>query len=331
MSSYIAFDLEGPLSPQDNAYDLMRLFPNGDRVFEVISRYDDLLTLAEKPGYEPGDTLALIVPFLVLHGIKEADITRLAAEATLIPGALDLVSGLSTDAWRVFCITTTYEQYAMHITHKLAIFAHNVACTAFPLDRMRLALAKEEADLLRRAEETILSFNPADDGAIKQSLDRFFWEELPTSAVGRLIGQVKPVGGRRKITALLRFSEKHMAPLSGWVVVGDSITDCRMLSEVDKAGGLAIAFNANQYALPCATMSLASTHLSDLKEVLQVWKKGQRKEVKRLVFEKEKRGGTGDRAHFHWLAERDKSHLDDVLQVHKRLRQAVRQSAGKLG
>ena len=331
MSSYIAFDLEGPLSPQDNAYDLMRLFPNGDRVFEVISRYDDLLTLAEKPGYEPGDTLASIVPFLVLHGIKEADITRLAAEATLIPGALDLVSGLSTDAWRVFCITTTYEQYAMHITHKLAIFAHNVACTAFPLDRMRLALAKEEADLLRHAEEAILSLNTADDAAIRQSLDRFFWEDLPSTVVGRLIGQVKPVGGRRKITALLRFSEKHMAPLSGWVVVGDSITDCRMLSEVDKAGGLAIAFNANQYALPCATMSLASTHLSDLKEVLQVWKKGQRKEVKRLVFEKEKRGGTGDRAHFHWLAERDKSHLDDVLQVHKRLRQAVRQSAGKLG
>jgi energy-converting hydrogenase A subunit R len=144
MSSYIAFDLEGPLSPQDNAYDLMRLFPNGDRVFEVISRYDDLLTLDEKPGYEPGDTLALIVPFLVLHGIKEADIARLAAEATLVPGALDLVSWLCTDDWRVFCITTTYEQYAMHITHKLGIFAHNVACTPFPLGFQFCSVTRDE-------------------------------------------------------------------------------------------------------------------------------------------------------------------------------------------
>jgi len=331
MSSYIAFDLEGPLSPQDNAYDLMRLFPNGDRVFEVISRYDDLLTLDEKPGYEPGDTLALIVPFLVLHGIKEADIARLAAEATLVPGALDLVSWLCTEGWRVCCITTTYEQYAMHITHKLGIFAHNVACTPFPLDRMRSSLTGMETDLLGRAEKDILALDPGDDGRIREALGKFFWEDLPETEVGKLIQQVKPVGGRRKTEALKRFADRYGVPLSGWVAVGDSITDCRMLTEVDKAGGLAVAFNANQYALPCATMSLASTHLSDLEEVLVAWNKGQRKEAKHEVQEREKRGAVGDRAAFHWLAERDRARVDDVLEVHKRLRQLVRQSAGKLG
>lgn len=331
MSSYIAFDLEGPLSPQDNAYDLMRLFPNGDRIFEIISRYDDLLTLDEKPGYEPGDTLALIVPFLVLHGIKEADIARLAAEATLVPGASDLVSWLCTDGWRVLCITTTYEQYAMHITHKLGIFAHNVACTPFPLDRMRLSLTHGETDLMGRAEKAILALDATDDARIRQTLDTFFWEDLPKTAVGKLIQQVKPVGGWRKTEALKRFADKYGVPLSGWVVVGDSITDSRMLTEVDKEGGLAVAFNANQYALPCATLSLASTHLSDLKDVLAAWKKGQRKEVKRLVLEREKAAGTSNRANFHWLAERDKTRMDEVLEVHKRLRRLVRQSAGKLG
>ncbi|MDP2916814.1 MAG: hypothetical protein Q8O16_02660, partial [Dehalococcoidia bacterium] len=82
-NNYIAFDLEGPLSPQDNAYDLMKLFPDGDRLFEIISRYDDLLTLEGKEGYEPGDTLALIVPFLVLHDITEDNITELAANYTV--------------------------------------------------------------------------------------------------------------------------------------------------------------------------------------------------------------------------------------------------------
>jgi energy-converting hydrogenase A subunit R len=37
----ICFDLEGPLAPQDNAYELMKLFPRGGKIFEVISRYDD--------------------------------------------------------------------------------------------------------------------------------------------------------------------------------------------------------------------------------------------------------------------------------------------------
>ncbi len=110
MDNHICFDLEGPLSPQDNAYDLMKLFPDGDRVFEVISRYDDLLTLEGREGYEPGDTLALIVPFLVLHGISEADITDLADRATLTGGAARLVTWLNDEGWQVFCITTTYKQ-----------------------------------------------------------------------------------------------------------------------------------------------------------------------------------------------------------------------------
>jgi len=53
----------------------MKLFPNGDKIFEVISRYDDLLTLEEREDYEPGDTLSLIVPFLALHNISEDNLS----------------------------------------------------------------------------------------------------------------------------------------------------------------------------------------------------------------------------------------------------------------
>ena len=35
----ICFDIEGPLAPQDNAYELMKLFPRGGKIFEVISQY----------------------------------------------------------------------------------------------------------------------------------------------------------------------------------------------------------------------------------------------------------------------------------------------------
>ena len=36
----ICFDLEGPLAPQGNAYELMMLFPRGGKIFEAISRGD---------------------------------------------------------------------------------------------------------------------------------------------------------------------------------------------------------------------------------------------------------------------------------------------------
>jgi len=328
--NFICFDLEGPLSPKDNAYELMKLFPNGDRIFEVISRYDDLLTLEEKEDYEPGDSLALIVPFLLLHNISEDNITTLAAEASFTGGATELVSWLEHNGWKVFCITTTYEQYAIHITQKLGIYAHNVACTPFPLNKLRQTLCKEDVALLQKTEEDILTMQPVtDDDRIKQSLDHFFWEKLPTTELGEVIEQVKPMGGRRKVAALNKFADKYDQPLSRWVVVGDSITDFRMLQTVEAAGGLAIAFNANEYALPYATMSLASTFVSDLNEVLPAWQKGYRKEIEKVVREKGKIGGREDRGYFHWLSGR--KDMDEVIEIHKRIRRLVREAAGKLG
>ncbi len=330
MANFICFDLEGPLSPQDNAYELMKLFPKGDKIFEVISRYDDLLTLEERKDYEPGDTLALIVPFLILHNISEDNIATLAAKASLTGGAAKLVDWLLYSSWKVFCISTSYEQYAFHITQKLGIYAHNVACTPFPLDKLRATLSQEEVKLLQQAEEDILTIHPpTDDKRIKQSLDKFFWERLPETDLGAAIKEVKPVGGRRKVAALTRFADKYDQPLAKWVVIGDSITDFRMLQAVEEAKGLAIAFNANEYALPYATMGLASTLISDLQEVLYAWQKDGRSGVERAVKYKEKWENKGDRGYFHWLAGR--KDINEVIEIHKRIRKLVREEAGKLG
>ena len=328
--NFVCFDLEGPLSPQDNAYELMKLFPNGDRVFEIISRYDDLLTLEEREDYEPGDTLALIVPFLILHNISEDDIISLAIKAGLTGGASKLISWLQFKGWKVFCISTSYEQYALHITQKLGIYAHNVACTPFPLNKFRQTSGKEDFKLVQEAEQDILTMHAVDDdNRIKQSLDQFFWEKLPATSIGTALEQVKPVGGRRKVAALTRFANNYGEPLSQWVVIGDSITDFRMLQAVEEAGGLAIAFNANEYALPYSTMSLASTSLFDMSEVLEVWPKGHRSRVEKIANEKEKAGGRGDRGYFHWLSGR--KDIDEIIETHKRIRHLVREEAGKLG
>jgi len=330
MGSLICFDLEGSLSPQDNAYELMKLLPNGDKIFEVISRYDDLLTLEERDDYEPGDIQALIVPFLVLHNITEADISRLAAEASFTGGAEKLIAWLQYKIWRVFCITATYEQYATHLTHRLGIYTHNVACTPFPLDKLHTNLDKADYQLLENTEQDVLAMQPdADDERIKRSLDNFFWETLPATKLGTVIKDIKPIGGRRKVAALNRFADKYGQPLSNWVVVGDSIADFRMLQAVEQAGGLAIAFNANEYALPHATMGLASTSINDLAEVLEVWPKGHRNGVEKIVKQKEKIGGVGDRGYFHWLSGR--KDIDRVIEIHKRIRHLVREEAGKLG
>ncbi len=326
----ICFDLEGPLVPQDNAYELMKLFPRGGKIFEVISRYDDLLTLENRSDYEPGDTLALITPFLAYHGIEEKQIAAMGQKVRLTPGATELISKLKSRGWYVFCISTSYEQYAFPITQRLGIPGDNVACTSFPLTQIRQLLSQEEFILLEQTEHEIVNLNPfTDDVRIKDYLDYFYRQKLPQTSSGRMIGQVKPVGGRRKVEALENFSTRMGKPLSGWTAVGDSITDFKMLRAVNKAGGLAIAFNASEYALPYSTLGLASVSLYDLWVVLGAWEKGGRRAVERVVKEREKAKGIKNREWFHWLD--GTKDIMPALKIHKRIRNLSREEAGKLG
>ncbi len=325
----ICFDLEGPLAPQDNAYELMKLFPNGDKIFEVISRYDDLLTLEGRESYEPGDTLALIVPFLAYHGIKEEQIGIMGQRAALTPGASELVSKLRTHGWQVFCASTSYEQYATGVTQRLGIPTQNVACTSFPLNKISQSLTQDDFTLLEEMEKQIPNLSSMGGGDIKKLLDHFYWQQLPQTKSGKMVTEVKPMGGSRKVKALEHFAAKTGEPLSHWVAVGDSITDFNMFQAVGDAGGLAIAFNANEYALPYSTMSLASTRLDDLWMILETWDKGERSAVEKMVKEKEEIGGEGKRGHFHWLA--GSNDITEPLKIHSRIRRLVRKEAAKLG
>ena len=328
MSKLIFFDLEGPLTPQDNAYELMKLIPRGGEIFEVISRYDDLLTLEWREGYEPGDTLALIAPFLAYHGITEQDISSLAQKAGLVDGARELIGWLNSSGWEIFCISTSYEQYAREICRRVGIELKNLAATHFPLDSYRQRLAGKTLPEVEEVERKVLGLEPfRDDAEIERCLNEFFWEKLPGTELGRIIKEVKPVGGGRKVEALLRFAGEGSLPEA--VAVGDSITDFKMLHAVNEAGGLAIAFNANEYALPHATIGLASTNIGDLRPVLEAWEREGRDGVELLVRSKKETGGRGDRENLFWI--RGREDLSEPLKVHKRLRQKVRREAGKLG
>jgi len=331
MTKFICFDLEGPLSPQDNAYELMKLIPNGDRLFEVISRYDDLLALAGKENYEPGDTLSLIVPFLLYGEISQEDMNSVSDKATLVDGAKELIAELKLREWWVGDITTSYQHYGYPITQRIGIPPQNVACTKFPpLNYYRTMINEADLSIVWQVEKEVMALEPyKDDDKIAERLDFFFNEQLPGTILGDIVTKVRPLGGRRKATQLREFAKKNVFKLNQGLVVGDSITDSKMLEAVNKAGGIAVAFNANKYALDYANVGLASTNLSDLRVVTQAWEIGGKKAVEEVVRDKESEGGTGNRNYFHWLSGRE--NLDEIIEIHKRIRNLVRQEAGKLG
>jgi len=324
----IAFDLEGPLTSQDAAFELMGLFRGGHEVFRAISRYDDILALSGRPDYEPGDTLALIVPFLLRHRLGAADIQRLAEGAPLIRGAREVMERLTADGYQVCCITTTYEQYARCLTQRLGLPAERVACTAFPIEDLRARLGDADLAAVDRVEAVLLGLDiEKDEERLRDLLDAFYWQELPGAPLGEAVAAVKPVGGKRKVRALGQFAKAWQFDLSRWAVVGDSITDNAMLTSVRIAEGLAAVFNGNRYALECGNVGVASMSLADVLPLVKAWEDGGLDGGRRFISREAKPRDAGG-PHYHWLAGRE---LAEAIDVHARFRRLVRQAAASLG
>lgn len=338
MKRLIIFDLEGPLSPMDYALSSMGLITDGEKIFAVISRYDDLLTLEGRGGYEPGDTLALIIPFLLSYGITEKDMRKVSSQASIVQGAKELVAILKQDGWQVYIASTSYEQHALNIGREVGVSKRNIFCTSLKLNRFRELGKEEDLCFIRGRGQYILENLYSDDlnhgvkdNLIRPYLNKFFWQDLPQTALGQVLKQVRVMGGRRKVRAVETALRKNRAYLDEVVVVGDSITDFQMLRAVEAAGGLAVVFNGNQYALPHGTVGLATSNIKDLLFILKEWLDGGREKI-RLALDKILEPQNDMGPFYHWLVGKKTYELDKILNIHKKMRTLVRgEAAARLG
>ncbi len=329
------FDLEGPLSPQDNAYEVLGSVENGHRVFEAISRYDDLLTLQGRPGYEPGDTLKLIVPFLLLHGINKKDVARVSQKAILVPGAKETIAELKDAGWRVHIISTSYQQHAHRIGAKLGLGRRDIACTRLPLDDYLDELKGADLASVARMESRILELAGAgDEPSLNKTLDEFFWRELPGTPLGRIFQEVMVVGGERKVLAVQEFLRKDGAAKEELLAIGDSITDFKMLAHARDGGGLAVVFNGNEYAVPYGDVGIAAVDMRSLIPVASAFADGGKTRALAAVEQLQKSGlrysGYGNPGPIYHVI-RGQEGISGVLEAHKKYRRLVRGEAGKLG
>lgn len=277
----ICFDLEGPVSPQDNAYDVMTLFGGGDRIFEVLSRYDDIMSLEGRPDYEPGDTLSLTVPFLLHHGISEEDIVRVSSESSLVDGVEYTMARLMDCGWKPYIISTSYEYHAYSIGGRIGIPKENVYCTKLPLSRLYEQIGEHELSLVERLEEDILKrlYPQLEDKKIRERLDRFYKKEIVGSPLHEIIREMKVVGGSRKTDTLVEIAENNSKSLGEVFVVGDSITDYKMLDRIKSAGGVSLVFNGNRYAIPYGNVGLACSSILPILILADAFSLGGSKKV----------------------------------------------------
>ena len=274
-------DCEGPISKNDNAFELMgRIVPKGDRLFPLISSYDDVLAdIVKKSGYKAGDTLRLILPFLKAYGATNNLLKEYSSQnILLIPGAdetLRFVNNLMPS----FIVSTSYEHYITSLCDIIGFPKGNVYCTRLDIDKYQIS--KEEVAELKNISEEISSMPMIEipNGAVSlddlpkesketvKKLDKIFWEKISNMQAGKMLREVNPVGGYEKANAVKDIAVKTDVDLSDIIYIGDSITDVDPFRLVRNAGGLTISFNGNRYAVREAEIAVMSYH-TDITSIL---------------------------------------------------------------
>lgn len=265
-------DCEGPISKNDNAYELTEHFiPNGSTFFALISKYDDVQAdIIKNPGYKAGDTLKLILPFLWAFETTNEKIEKFSAKnIILVPGAKDtlqFVRGIMPS----FMVSTSYEQYIRALCDVVGFPFKNVYCTELNLDKYQIS--RKEMEELKRLKEEIVTmpmikipanaisinnFSERDKKTIHR-LDEIFWKKISDMESGRMLKEVNPIGGFEKANAVKDVMKRTGCKLSNIMYVGDSITDVQSFQLVRENEGLTVSFNGNSYAIREAEVAVLS-------------------------------------------------------------------------
>ena len=265
-------DCEGPISKNDNAFEVTaRFVPDGDKLFAIVSKYDDALAdVLKKSSYSAGSTLKLILPFLRAYDVTDRQMEEFSAENLILIANSKITMQQVRTVASAFIVSTSYEHYIKALCKALVFPYENTYCTKLRLDKYDVSekekvrlkeIAKEIAQIpvitIPPEAKTIKDFSDTDQETIRR-LDKFFWSEIASMSVGRIFSEVATVGGSQKAAAIEDAVAKLHVPLEDVMYVGDSITDVEAFQLVRENGGLTVSFNGNNYAVRNAEVAVLS-------------------------------------------------------------------------
>ena len=265
-------DCEGPISKNDNAFELAsRFVPDGARLFTLISRYDDVQAdIVKRKGYKAGDTLKLVLPFLKAYGLTDKAMTSFSSQSIiLVPGAKEMLECVRC-SMPAYIVSTSYQQYIRALCDAVDFPFEDVYCTRSDLDKHNIS-DEEKTEVKQISKEIIelpmleippraqsLKAFPEEMQEAVQRLDEIFRDEISSMRIGKALYKVNPIGGPEKVIAVKDILSKLKGRLQDVMYVGDSITDVSAFEFVRDAGGLTVSFNGNSYAVREAEIALLS-------------------------------------------------------------------------
>ena len=280
-------DCEGPLTLNDNAYELADEFiEDGGKLFKIISRFDDYLVDDVKlENYHAGDTLKLIVPFYKLAGLTNEKMIKFSRENIYLVDGSDDTLRFANELIDSFIVSTSYGQYIEALCNYIDFPFQNTYHTQLDVDGAtnfnsfdaksdNVSTATNNSQTivgtkspkfieeLKKVDEfrkIILEHGDENEDDFNVLYDIFF-KEFPKLEINKYIESVKTVGGKGKQIAVEDIVERFGLESGSIIYMGDSITDVEPLQYARDNGGLSVSFNGNEYPLNVAEIAVISDH-----------------------------------------------------------------------
>ena len=280
-------DCEGPLTLNDNAYELADEFiEDGGKLFKIISRFDDYLVEDVKlENYHAGDTLKLIVPFYKLAGLTNEKMIKFSRENIYLVDGSDDTLRFANELIDSFIVSTSYGQYIEALCNYIDFPFQNTYHTQLDIgwatnfnqfDKKSDNVSSkannsqtivgdkspkfiEELKKVDEFRKIILEHGDENEDDFNVLYDIFF-KEFPKLEINKYIESVKTVGGKGKQIAVEDIVERFGLESGSIIYMGDSITDVEPLQYARDNGGLSVSFNGNEYPLNVAEIAVISDH-----------------------------------------------------------------------
>ena len=287
-------DCEGPLTLNDNAYELADEFiEDGGKLFKIISRFDDYLVDDVKlENYHAGDTLKLIVPFYKLAGLTNEKMIKFSRENIYLVDGSDDTLRFANELIDSFIVSTSYGQYIEALCNYIDFPFQNTYHTQLDVDgATNFNSFSEKSSSTNENENNVSSKTNNSQTIVGTKSPKFieelkkveefrkiilehgeeceddfnvlydiFFNEFPKLEINKYIESVKTVGGKGKQIAVEDIALRFSLEEGSIIYMGDSITDVEPLQYARDHGGLSVSFNGNEYPLNVAEIAVISDH-----------------------------------------------------------------------
>ena len=271
-------DCEGPLTLNDNAYELaVNLIENGGELFKVLSLYDDyLVDVVKKENYKAGNTLKLILPFFVVENLSNNIMVDFSRDNIYAVNDSKFLIEYLKKAMNTYIVSTSYGQYIEAVSNYMEVPFENTFYTDVDVDSLKLN--DDEIQKIKEFKKLILD-NPDD----YELFDDIFFTQIPKMGIYEMLREIEVVGGEGKKLAIDKIIERDNINVEEMLYIGDSITDVEPVEFARKNNGISISFNGNEYPLKVAEIAIVSPSAIATAVIADVYSQNDKNKVLEFI------------------------------------------------